>query len=232
MYPAAMILGRRTCAVCAFTVAAACGRAPAPAPAEAPPVAVSPAADGSTAPPTTTRFGCENDVTVLATFTGTSVALALPGRTITLPQAPAASGARYTDGATTFWNKGTEAMLDLDGLMHTCRVLRDPWQEARDRGIDFRALGQEPGWFLEIDRERWMRLLYDYAEREATTPVPLPVTKDGTTTYDAVTEAHRLRVVIDDRPCSDVMSGETFDRAVTVTIDGRTLLGCGRQLSP
>src|SRR5688572_27332616 len=27
----------------------------------------------------------------------------------------------------------------------------DPWREARGRGIDFRAIGQEPGWYLEID---------------------------------------------------------------------------------
>jgi putative lipoprotein len=150
----------------------------------------------------------------------------MPGRTITLPQAISASGVRYSNGTTTFWNKGNEATLEMDGATQMCRVLRDPWQEARDRGIEFRAVGQEPGWFLEIDQEREMRLLYDYAEREARAPAPAPVTTGGTTSY----EAGRLRVVSEERPCSDAMSGESFPRRVIVTIDGRELRGCGRSL--
>ena len=30
--------------------------------------------------------------------------------------------------------------------------------------------GQEPGWFLEIDKEKQIRLVYDYAEHEIVTP--------------------------------------------------------------
>jgi putative lipoprotein len=108
--------------------------------------------------------------------------------------------------------------------------VRNPWQEARDRGIDFRAVGQEPGWFLEIDNGKSMRLVYDYAQREAITPVPDPVARRGSTTYDATTEAHRLRVIIEDTSCNDAMSGEAFPRTVTVEIDGRSLRGCGRPL--
>src|SRR4051812_21379630 len=47
----------------------------------------------------------------------------------------------------------------------TPRATWDPWEDARSRGIDLRALGNEPGWFLEIDNEKWMRLLYAYGER-------------------------------------------------------------------
>ncbi len=108
---------------------------------------------------------------------------------------------------------------------------RDPWQEARDRGVDFRAVGQEPGWFLEIDDQREMHLLYDYAEREARTPVPAPVASGGTVLYEAITGAQRLRVVIEERACQDGMSGEAFPRTVTVVIDGRELRGCGRSLT-
>jgi putative lipoprotein len=107
----------------------------------------------------------------------------------------------------------------------------DPWEDARTRGIDFRALGQEPGWFLEIDRERWIRFFYDYAERQATTPVPQPERRGTTTTYDAATDAHHLQVVIEEAPCMDVMSGEAFPNRVTVVLDGRRFDGCGRTLA-
>ena len=106
----------------------------------------------------------------------------------------------------------------------------DPWAAARERGIEFRALGQEPGWYLEMDEGASMRLVYDYSEREATTPMPQPVVTDTTRIYDAKTNAHHLRVVIEEQECSDTMSGLRFPRTVTVTIDGRALHGCGREL--
>ncbi len=104
-------------------------------------------------------------------------------------------------------------------------------EDARQRGVAFRAVGNEPGWVLEIVPERSLRLLYAYGEEEATTPVPEPVTDaTGRTTYHAVTEAHDLRVVVEDRPCADTMSGERFEATVTVTLGGDTLRGCGGAL--
>lgn len=44
-----------------------------------------------------------------------AVILYLPDGPLTLPQGLSASGARYTDGNTTFWIKGENAHLELDG---------------------------------------------------------------------------------------------------------------------
>ena len=113
----------------------------------------------------------------------------------------------------------------------TARVpLATPWREARERGIDFRAVGQEPGWFIEIDHERSIRLVWDYMEREATMPAVQPVTAQGRATYVATNGTQRLNVVIDDRGCNDVMSGDPYPNTVIVTIDGRELRGCGQFL--
>ena len=106
----------------------------------------------------------------------------------------------------------------------------DPWEDARGRGIEFRAIGQEPGWFLEIDEGRSMHLVYDYMEREATAPVPTRAVEGTTTVYRGSTGAQSLTVTVDDRGCQDVMSGFEFPSAVTVDIDGRILHGCGRRL--
>jgi uncharacterized membrane protein len=167
----------------------------------------------------------------VATFHGDRVELQLPGRTLTLPRVIAASGARFSDGSNTFWNKRNDATFELDGRTQSCREVRDPWLDAAGRGIDFRAVGQEPGWYLEIDNERSMHLVYDYAERTATTLVPAPVVKGAEMSYTAVTDAHQLAVLIEQRLCSDTMSGQRFPRTVTVTIDGQTLRGCGRWLT-
>ena len=100
--------------------------------------------------------------------------------------------------------------------------------QAPNREIDFRAVGQEPGWYLEIDDGGTMHLAYDYAERTVTTRTPVPVVKDDQVSYTAATDAGQVVVMIAPRPCSDTMSGQPFPRTVTVTIQGRTLRGCGR----
>lgn len=111
-----------------------------------------------------------------------------------------------------------------------------PWdgvffELARDR--DFRALGQEPGWQLEMRKGAEMRLTYDYGAGTAVTPaarVQIDPTS-GTRTYHAVTEANDLRVVIVPVPCADTMSGRPFAATVSVTLNGRTLRGCGEELA-
>jgi putative lipoprotein len=106
----------------------------------------------------------------------------------------------------------------------------DPWREARERGIDFRAIGQEPGWYLEIDDGVSMRLIYDYGERNVVTPAPVVTTGAERTTYSGKTSTQVVTVVVEERPCEDVMSGEPSPKTVTVTIEGRVLRGCGRLL--
>jgi putative lipoprotein len=42
--------------------------------------------------------------------------LFLPGKNLELPAVPAASGAKYSDGSTTWWSRGDEALLTLEGV--------------------------------------------------------------------------------------------------------------------
>jgi hypothetical protein len=100
------------------------------------------------------------------------------------------------------------------------------------RESDFRAVGQEPGWLLEIRNASEIRLITDYGADTAITPVP-PAETDSTTgarTYHAVTEAHDLQVLIQPSACTDAMSGEPYETTVTVTLDGRAYHGCGGPL--
>jgi uncharacterized membrane protein len=186
----------------------------------------------SSKPPIVARFDCDT-LALTATFHEDHAVIEVPEqRALTLPHVVSASGARYSNGPDTFWNKGREATFERHGRTQTCRERREPWQEAADRGVDFRAVGQEPGWFLEIDKEKQIRLVYDYAEHELITPVPAPTLKGSSKAYDTTVESHRLIILIADVPCTDVMSGEAFPRSVSVTIDSRTLRGCGKDIVP
>jgi uncharacterized membrane protein len=98
-----------------------------------------------------------------------------------------------------------------------------------ERDHDFRAVGQEPFWHLEIIQGKEMRFALDVGDLKAVTPVPARKTDPRTDaqTYHAVTEANDLLVVIEKKPCTDSMSGKTFPKTVSVTLNGKTYEGCG-----
>ena len=68
---------------------------------------------------TTVVFQCPDGETIEANFDNPDeVVVILPGQEAqTLPIIEAASGARYSDGTTTFWNKGNEALVEMDGAV-------------------------------------------------------------------------------------------------------------------
>jgi len=205
-----------------------CGSSASP-PKETPPQQQAPAP--SSKPPIVARFDCDT-LALTATFHDDRVVIEVPEqRPLTLPHAESASGARYSDGTDTFWNKGREATFERHSHTEMCRERREPWQEAADRGVDFRAVGQEPGWFLEIDNEKQIRVVYDYAEHQLVAPVISPATKGGTVFYDMMVDSQRVLITIEETPCNDAMSGEAFPRSVAVTIGTRTLRGCGRDIA-
>lgn len=155
-------------------------------------------------------------------------------RTVDLEPVRAASGARYEGNDVAYWNRGGEALLRVEGEeFRGCTVDRGGrvWAAARRRGVDFRASGNEPGWYLELSREDSLHLVYDYGEGELTVPTPEPA--GGTTgerlRYRAETAEHVLTVTIDEDPCT-AMSGTEFPKTVTVDLDGTSYGGCGRWL--
>jgi hypothetical protein len=100
------------------------------------------------------------------------------------------------------------------------------------RDSDFRAVGQEPGWLLEIRHPQEMRLITDYGADTAVAPAPPAVTDSasGARTYHAAAGPRDLQVLIQPTACTDAMSGESYETTVTVTLDGRAYHGCGGPL--
>lgn len=159
----------------------------------------------------------------------------LGGGYFSLPHVPAASGAKYEGEGIVVWLKGDEAMLEFHGTHYTgCR--RDPyrsiWEGAKLSGVDYRAVGNEPGWHLEIRNDETIMFVYNYGDSTVVVPAPAPdVDQDNrTSTYNAKSDVHELTVIIKGESCSDTMSDESFEGSVTVILDGRTFNGCGRAL--
>jgi membrane-bound inhibitor of C-type lysozyme len=221
--------------LCVLVLLAGCA-APARAPSVAAPArdAVAPAPDtASPPPPRTLVYQCADGLRFVARTEGETASVFLPDRTIHLRHVPAASGAKYSDGQVTLWGKGEEAVLELgDESRRACRNDRRQavWEDAKLRGVDFRATGNEPGWYLELVEGGRSVLVTHYGEGryEFIAPPPLIDQTAGVTTYRVSTPA--LLLVIRRQVCRDTMSDDSYETAVTVTVDGRKYRGCGRAL--
>jgi putative lipoprotein len=180
-------------------------------------------------------YECRDDYSFVARMQNSKVWLFLPGKTIALSQVPSASGAKYAGDNVIFWSKGNEAMLETGASKHTgCQnnPAKAIWEHAKLNGVDFRATGNEPGWYLEISNQRDILLVTDYGQtsfsfRSATLKSE-PHAESAT--YHARNNGDSVEIVIIARPCRDTMSGEAFSSTVSVTVNDKRLAGCGRPL--
>lgn len=104
------------------------------------------------------------------------------------------------------------------------------WHKAKLRGVAFRAIGQEPGWLLEITNGEEILLVTDYGETRNSYPYVEPVVYQEERRTQYVLESYGVTVEIRGQRCTDVMSGEAFEVSVSIIMTDRRLEGCGRAL--
>jgi len=75
-------------------------------------------------------FRCPDGRTVMALFElrDRFVNVRFARRELRLPHVISGSGARYSDGRTTFWNKGDSVFVEVDDkiVVHDCMLEREP----------------------------------------------------------------------------------------------------------
>lgn len=176
------------------------------------------------------------DGTSFTTFPrGDSVQLDFANRTRTLMKVPAAAGTKFSDGETTVATEGNAATLaQADSSHEDCQgtEVHSVWEAAKLRGVALRAVGNEPGWLLELTPGGELVFAWDYGAQRTSAAAPIG-TRDParqTTTYVARTGKGELRVAITDGYCSDGMSAEKYAATATVTFKGKTWSGCAKTL--
>jgi uncharacterized membrane protein len=104
------------------------------------------------------------------------------------------------------------------------------WKKKRQEGVDFFAVGNEPFWSLEIDKEG------SIVFRPADLPKPIAVAyrapnmnKDSAF-YSLNVEGSPLQVTIYNEFCNDGMSDNFYEHRVEVRYKGEVLKGCGNYL--
>ena len=99
-------------------------------------------------------------------------------------------------------------------------------------GVDFRAVGNEPGWHLEIHLGDRMVFVGDYGELQLEVAAPVEEVLGGVRIVSGADDSNELRVEIVQGACVDTMADESYPSQVVIQVDGRTYQGCGRDLDP
>lgn len=120
----------------------------------------------------------------------------------------------------------TPATPDLPPLGTDNRV----WKDAAQRGVAFRAAGQEPGWYLEVDGGDASRLhaVLDYGERIV--DIASLERTDGEGYRGTTDDGLEVVVRTSEGPCFDGMSGHRFPTKVEFSIGDQAYAGCGAYL--
>lgn len=184
--------------------------------------------------PSTWAYTCPDGPRLTVHYREGEARVELPTAELVLPPVPSASGARYASGDTIFWDRAGEALVEVGSERYTgCRGRRaeTPEDAARLLGFDFRGIGQEPGWIVDVDADRQVRWIGDYGTvRFATAAPTASESPDGGVTWTARSDGHEITVEARPEACRDAMSGRPFSHTVQVTADGRDYSGCGRWL--
>jgi uncharacterized membrane protein len=186
--------------------------------------------------PQTYVFECDDTYSFVARQEKKVVWLFLPHKTVNLPQVAADTGLKYSDREITFWLENDKAKLESENKHYEdCQNnrARAIWEHAKLNGVDFRAVGNEPGWYLEIYEGRKIRFVADYGKvryNDYYLPKPEVIPHALKTVYTFVIDEHELEITIEGKSCRDTMVDEQYESTVTVDLDGKKYHGCGRPL--
>lgn len=108
----------------------------------------------------------------------------------------------------------------------------DVWERAKENGVNFRAVGNEPGWLVEVKDDQKIRFVNDYGNLEITAPVDDlwvgPANEDKI--YYVENDVIQFQVIIMKKSYQDTMSDESFPYQVRIVFPNKSYVGGGRLL--
>ena len=160
-----------------------------------------------------------------------------PGGRQRLDQVESASGVRHANstGSIVFWTKGRTATLERKGSAPVeCSEVRAASlrEDARMRGVVFRALGNEPGWILEIGPGGRLDWTTNYGQDRYTFDGAIEATGGDASsrTFTASNALQSITVTVHAEPCTDD-AGLAYEHSASIGFAGGTLRGCAVRLN-
>jgi len=109
-------------------------------------------------------------------------------------------------------------------------------QRKKKGGVDFYALGQEPGWSLDLDFEKNFSFS-SYEGTQLTAPAMAADIQGNLSKYRTYTDEGEMIIQVRTEECFDSMSGQKYTHSVTVIIktanatEPKIFKGCGSLLN-
>jgi uncharacterized membrane protein len=180
-------------------------------------------------------YECADDMHFVTQAQDAGIWIFLPDKTLKLFPIESASGTKFSASGVTFLAKGEEAQLSNGKRIYReCKINRQQsiWETAKLNGVDFRAIGNEPGWYLELRNAETIKLAMDYGATISyfKTPEPVSDQQSRKTQYKTSNDEHVLVLTLEGKPCQDTMSDENFATTVVIRLDDKEYMGCGRAL--
>ncbi|WP_428354043.1 hypothetical protein [Methyloprofundus sp.] len=181
-------------------------------------------------------FECSDKFTFTASIGDNQARILYPEQSITLAHAFTLFGQKFNAKQTTLWLEKGIAKLEISSVIHeNCHnnKAKATWEDAKLNGVDFRAVGTQSSWILEIVKGKNI-IFADFFGKinKYLFSISEPVIDEASrsTVYKTSNDEHTLLVKILGTSCQDIISGETFEFTVTVKLDGKLFKGCGRSL--
>lgn len=110
-----------------------------------------------------------------------------------------------------------------------------PWAVARERGMAFRAVGNEPGWSVEVQKSRsptlFVSLQYNQRHLKVRDSSISSNQEKGLVTFSGLAkDGTPVQLLIHRGQCVDNMSGHKFAASAQLSVGAEKYDGCGRFL--
>jgi len=183
------------------------------------------------ASPRTYVFMCPDESSYVVRATESEAWVFRPGSGLRLQAVPGTDPLRYAHNDVHLLIDGENGILSEPGKEAlTCRNnrRRAVWEHAKLDGVDFRGIGNEPPWVLEMREQSRIVLITDYGAYRIERSLPESISDQ--TLQATRWNAGDLQIEITAEACHDTMSGELFSSRIVVFWQGKVLKGCGRPL--
>ncbi len=111
-------------------------------------------------------------------------------------------------------------------------ILSESLQQKQLNGVDFFARGSAPvSWTVEIDFGNLIRFKsLDGADVNSSAVAPVQMPEKNAVSYSSKTSTGEINIIVYQQACTDALSGEKYNKKVTVTVNDKRYEGCGQYL--
>ncbi len=132
----------------------------------------------------------------------------------------------------TFSLFSAEADLSVTQNRYHCKNdgIAATFECAKFEGVSFRAIGNEPGWILNIMPDNKVAFITNHGKVKTYFKVEKQFSEKNATEFILRSKNNLLYLRIENRVCRDSMTDRSYESSVYLNFDGHELRGCGQSL--